>query len=205
MVQLHCPRSWLIGDPPKSLWRRRQSRSNSRNIRVFFHGRKNMAWLLGEMNMRNQDLVLMSWWLQRRWLERWVEKWGCLVGAFHGGVMCTQQSKNMQNHSPVRGGPAWKQQKTHEIPHEFISGWWARATPLKNMTSSIGMIRTPIYGKVKNGNQTTNQNLSVWGKPITTLSSPGEFSFAASTRPGETAPLTDLDTATISFPAGLQR
>ena len=30
-------------------------------------------------------------------------------------------------------------------------------TPLKNMSSSIGMIRNPIYGKIKNGNQTTNQ------------------------------------------------
>ena len=30
------------------------------------------------------------------------------------------------------------------------SGWWARATPLKNMSSSIGMIRNPIYGKIKN-------------------------------------------------------
>ena len=28
------------------------------------------------------------------------------------------------------------------------SGWWARATPLKNMSSSIGMIRHPIYAKI---------------------------------------------------------
>ena len=40
-----------------------------------------------------------------------------------------------------------------------LSGWWARATPLKNMSSSIGMISNPIYGKIKNGNQTTNQLL----------------------------------------------
>ena len=32
---------------------------------------------------------------------------------------------------------------------EFLPGWWARATPLKNMSSSIGMIRTPIYGKIE--------------------------------------------------------
>ena len=36
----------------------------------------------------------------------------------------------------------------------LLGGW---ATPLKNMTSSIGMISNPIYGKIKNGNQTTNQ------------------------------------------------
>ena len=28
-------------------------------------------------------------------------------------------------------------------------GWWARATPLKNMSSSIGMISNPIYGKIE--------------------------------------------------------
>ena len=32
---------------------------------------------------------------------------------------------------------------------DSITGWWARATPLKNMSSSIGMIRNPIYGKIK--------------------------------------------------------
>ena len=43
------------------------------------------------------------------------------------------------------------------------SGWWARATPLKNMSSSFGMISNPIYGNIKNGNQTTNQPF-VWAK-----------------------------------------
>ena len=36
----------------------------------------------------------------------------------------------------------------------LVGGW---ATPLKNMSSSIGMISNPIYGKIKHGNQTTNQ------------------------------------------------
>ena len=36
----------------------------------------------------------------------------------------------------------------------LVGGW---ATPLKNMSSSIGMMRFPIYEKIKNGNQTTNQ------------------------------------------------
>ena len=38
-----------------------------------------------------------------------------------------------------------------------LAGGWA--TPLKNMNVSLGMIRNPIYGKIKNGNQTTNQFL----------------------------------------------
>ena len=39
-----------------------------------------------------------------------------------------------------------------------ISGCWFFATPLKNMTSSIGMMKFQIYGKMqKNSNQTTNQ------------------------------------------------
>ena len=29
------------------------------------------------------------------------------------------------------------------------SGWWFIATPLKNMTSSIGMMTFPVYGKIK--------------------------------------------------------
>ena len=39
--------------------------------------------------------------------------------------------------------------------HNLVGGW---ATPLKNISQldSIGMI-IPIYGKIKNGNQTTNQ------------------------------------------------
>ena len=49
---------------------------------------------------------------------------------------------------------------------EIFSGWWARATPLKNMSSSIGMISNPIYiyiweNKI-DGNQTTNQILQTW-------------------------------------------
>ena len=40
-----------------------------------------------------------------------------------------------------------------------VGGW---ATPLKNMSSSIGMMIIPkINGKIKNGNQTTNQILKI--------------------------------------------
>ena len=42
----------------------------------------------------------------------------------------------------------------YNLLQHLVGGW---ATPLKNMSSSIGMIRNPIYGKIKNGNQTTNQ------------------------------------------------
>ena len=40
---------------------------------------------------------------------------------------------------------------------KMVGGW---ATPLKNMSSSIGMMKFPIYGKMpKNGNQATNQKI----------------------------------------------
>ena len=41
----------------------------------------------------------------------------------------------------------------------YGSGWWFLATPLKNMSTF------PIYGKIKHGNQTTNQILDIsWTK-----------------------------------------
>ena len=42
-----------------------------------------------------------------------------------------------------------------ETPKSLLVGGWA--TPLKNMSSSIGMMKFLIYGKIKNGNQTTDQ------------------------------------------------
>ena len=44
---------------------------------------------------------------------------------------------------------------SHGRFRKIMTGWWARATPLKNMSSSVGMIIPD--GKIKNGNQTTNQ------------------------------------------------
>ena len=29
------------------------------------------------------------------------------------------------------------------------SGWWFQRTPLKNMSSSVGMMNVPIYGTIK--------------------------------------------------------
>ena len=52
-----------------------------------------------------------------------------------------------------------KKHMTQPLKKHRVSGWWARATPLKNMSSSVGMISNPIYAKIKNGNQTTNQLL----------------------------------------------
>ena len=49
-------------------------------------------------------------------------------------------------------------QATGSSQTTLVGGW---ATPLKNMSSSIGMISNPIYGKIKNGNQTTNQYKSI--------------------------------------------
>ena len=39
-----------------------------------------------------------------------------------------------------------------------LSGWWLSPTPLKNMSSSVGIMTFPIYGKIKFMFQTTNQN-----------------------------------------------
>ena len=45
-----------------------------------------------------------------------------------------------------------------------MPGWWFQATPLKHMSSSIGMMTIPnISGKIKLMFQTTNQ---IWGYPI---------------------------------------
>ena len=33
----------------------------------------------------------------------------------------------------------------------IYTGWWFQPTPLKNMSSSVGMMTFPIYGKMKNG------------------------------------------------------
>ena len=29
----------------------------------------------------------------------------------------------------------------------FMAGWWFQPSPLKNMTSSVGSMKFPIYGK----------------------------------------------------------
>ena len=45
----------------------------------------------------------------------------------------------------------------------YLAGWWFQPTPLKNMSSSDGMMRFPIDGKIKFMFQTTNQiNIWVW-------------------------------------------
>ena len=43
-----------------------------------------------------------------------------------------------------------------------MAGWWL-GHPSGKIWKSIGMIRNPIYGKIKNGNQTTNQMVMTWG------------------------------------------
>jgi hypothetical protein len=37
------------------------------------------------------------------------------------------------------------------LPHvKNLSGWWLSPTPLKNMSSSVGVMKISIYGKIKN-------------------------------------------------------
>ena len=47
--------------------------------------------------------------------------------------------------------------KHHTNCTGLLSGWWFE--PLWKIWKSIGMMTFPIYGKIKNGNQTTNQKL----------------------------------------------
>ena len=51
----------------------------------------------------------------------------------------------------------WNQTKQQEIERAELngSGCWFFATPLKNMSSSVGMTKFPIYGKIKLMFQTT--------------------------------------------------
>ena len=60
--------------------------------------------------------------------------------------------EHVQNHQQVS---AWQ----FLIVPRINTAWWFFATPLKNMSSSIGMMRFPTEWENKNhGNQTTNQN-----------------------------------------------
>ena len=36
------------------------------------------------------------------------------------------------------------------MAYEIDTGWWFLATALKNITSSVGMMKFPIYGKIEN-------------------------------------------------------
>ena len=62
----------------------------------------------------------------------------------------------------------------HTIPRspiQNISGWWFFATPLKNMSSSIGMMKFQIYGKIKKWQPNhqpviiNKQALAEWERP----------------------------------------
>ena len=71
-----------------------------------------------------------------------------------GRLCSTESAEETKNSSAERTHwPTGKFGFLHQI-WNLVGGW---ATPLKNMSSSIGMISNLIYGKIKNGNQTTNQ------------------------------------------------
>ena len=42
----------------------------------------------------------------------------------------------------------------------IMTGWWLNPTPLKNMSSSVGMMKLPISGKKMVMFQSTNQHNS---------------------------------------------
>ena len=69
--------------------------------------------------------------------------------------------KRLNDHPPASIHSGMLAAKKWGIFYAY-SGWWARATPLKNM-SQLGWWKQPnISGKRKNGNQTTNQMLTGW-------------------------------------------
>jgi hypothetical protein len=44
----------------------------------------------------------------------------------------------------------------HDLPRWHVSNWWY-TYPSENMSSSVGMMKFPIYGKIKFMFQTTSQ------------------------------------------------
>ena len=63
-------------------------------------------------------------------------------------------SNHQRDPKGIQANFVWLRLPHFQIKCLLVGGW---ATPLKNMSSSIGMMKFPIYGKIKNGNQTTNQ------------------------------------------------
>ena len=62
---------------------------------------------------------------------------------------------------PKSGTTLTTSSKTPTVNFTAIpSGWWLSPTPLKNMSSSVGMMTFPICGKIKTMFQTTNQPIS---------------------------------------------
>jgi len=54
--------------------------------------------------------------------------------------------KERVNHLPYK---KWVSLTKLGISNRTISGWWFSPTPLKNMSSSVGMMNFSIYGKIK--------------------------------------------------------
>ena len=63
----------------------------------------------------------------------------------------------LQFSSMAGSGATWE--RLRSTFYNLVGGW---ATPLKNMSSSIGIMKFPTYWKIKNGNQTTNQQHVTW-------------------------------------------
>ena len=57
----------------------------------------------------------------------------------------------------VSMGPRLTKSQRDARNRQHISGWWFE--PLWKIWKSVGMMRFPIYGKIQNGNQNTNQIL----------------------------------------------
>ena len=86
---------------------------------------------------------------------------GCFVGfsTLSGGVALLEEQPMV---APAELG---FNQGTGDPKKSMVTGWWFFATPLKKMFESVGMIRSPIYGKTKKWSKppiNTNQGNKLW-------------------------------------------
>ena len=72
----------------------------------------------------------------------------------HGISDSPVRHRDSPNFLPAQKEESWMKKST------TFHYWLVVGPPLWKIWKSIGMISNPIYGKIKNGNQTTNQN--VW-------------------------------------------
>ena len=72
-----------------------------------------------------------------------------IVGDYCGSIhYLAGPSHEMNIYEPHGTLGYWQSWDYWHIIHQ--SDWWFQPTPLKNMSSSVGMMTFPIYGKIKN-------------------------------------------------------
>ena len=89
----------------------------------------------------------------------------CMVHGLHGlHGPWVSQTHCMQRSASSRSSPSmthWRLPDWKVVSEMLNIFWLVVGPPLWKIWKSIGMMRFPIYGKIKNGNQTTNQSSSI--------------------------------------------